>query len=131
MIRAARIGDIFRVVDMVSELRASVCGAVPIDRPWTARTLAELISNPDGAVWVSEAGFLAASIQRSVVNPAPIAVEHGWFAKDGSGLKLLRFYESWARKKGASFVTLSTGPVGPDLSRLGYRRAEQAWVRVI
>ena len=60
-----------------------------------------------------------------------MAVEHGWWAADGSGLRLLRAYEAWAREKGAAFVTLSTGVDGPDLARLGYRRAEQAWVRSI
>lgn len=131
MIRRATANDILAIVDRVEALRAAVGGAVPVDRAWTAQTLAALLSSPDGAVWVSAGGFLAASIQRSVINPAPMAVEHGWWASDGSGLRLLRAYEAWAREKGAAFVTLSTGPVGPDLVRLGYRRAEQAWVRAI
>ncbi len=131
MIRRATAHDILAIVDQVEALRAAVGGPVPVDRAWTAQTLAALLSSPDGAVWVSAGGFLAASIQRSVINPAPMAVEHGWWASDGSGLRLLRAYEAWAREKGAAFVTLSTGPVGPDLVRLGYRRAEQAWVRAI
>ena len=131
MIRPATADDILSLVDMVEALRAAVGGPVPVDRAWSAQTLAALLSSPDGAVWVSAGGFLAASIQRSVINPAPMAVEHGWWASDGSGLRLLRAYEAWAREKGAAFVTLSTGPVGPDLARLGYRRAEQAWVRAI
>lgn len=131
MIRLAQPTDILHVVEMVERLRASVGGAITVDRAWTAQTLASLISSTDAAVWVSHSGFLAASLQRSVINPAPMAVEHGWLASDGSGLRLLRTYERWARDKGAMFVTLSTGPAGPDLARLGYRRAEQAWVRAI
>lgn len=131
MIRRATANDILAIVDRVEALRAAVGGPLPVDRAWTAQTLAALLSSPDCAVWVSAGGFLAASIQRSVINPAPMAVEHGWWASDGSGLRLLRAYEAWAREKGAAFVTLSTGPVGPDLVRLGYRRAEQAWVRAI
>lgn len=129
MIREATAGDVLAIVDMVEALRASVDGPVPVDRAWTAQTLAALIGSPDGAVWMSRAGFLAASIQRSIINPAPMAVEHGWWAADGSGLRLLRAYERWARARGAALVTLSTGSAGPDLARLGYRRAEQAWVR--
>lgn len=129
MIREATPEDVIRIVDMVEALRLAVGGPVAVDRPWTARTLAALLESPDGAVWVSGRGFLAASIQRSIISPVPMAVEHGWWASDGSGLRLLRIYETWARERGAALVTLSTGPDGPDLSRLGYRRAEQAWTR--
>ena len=131
MIRPATASDILTIVDQVEALRAAVGGPVAVDRAWTARTLAALLESPDGSVWVSGGGFLAASIQRSVISPVPMAVEHGWWASDGSGLRLLRIYESWARDKGAAFITLSTGPTGPDLTRLGYWRAEQAWVRSI
>ena len=131
MIREATASDILTIVDQVEALRAAVGGPVAVDRAWTARTLAALLESPDGSVWVSGGGFLAASIQRSVISPVPMAVEHGWWASDGSGLRLLRIYESWARERGAALVTLSTGPDGPDLSRLGYRRAEQAWTRAL
>ena len=129
MIRDATASDILTIVDQVEALRVAVGGPVAVDRAWTARTLAALLESPDGSVWVSGGGFLAASIQRSIISPVPMAVEHGWWASDGSGLRLLRIYESWARDKGAALITLSTGPVGPDLSRLGYRRVEQAWTR--
>lgn len=129
MIRPATASDILTIVDQVEALRAAVGGPVAVDRAWTARTLAALLESPDGSVWVSGGGFLAASIQRSIISPVPMAVEHGWWASDGSGLRLLRIYEAWAKDKGAALITLSTGPVGPDLSRLGYRRAEQAWTR--
>lgn len=131
MIREATPDDVIRIVDMVEALRLAVGGPVAVDRPWTARTVAALLKSPDGAVWVSGGGFLAASIQRSIISHVPMAVEHGWWASDGSGLRLLRIYEAWAKDKGAALITLSTGQVGPDLSRLGYRRAEQAWTRAL
>ena len=131
MIRRATADDILPLVNMVEDLRAAVGGPIPVDRAHTAQTLAALLSSPQGAVWESDGGFLAASIQRSVINPAPMGVEHGWWASDGSGLRLLRTYEGWARDNRAAFVTLSTGPDGPDLTRIGYRRAEQAWVKAI
>lgn len=131
MIRLATAADILSIVDQVEALRHAVGGPVAVDRAWTAKTLSALLSSPDGAVWVSAGGFLAASIQRSVINPAPMAVEHGWWAADGSGLRLLRAYEKWARDKGAAAITLSTGPTGPNLARLGYRQAETAWIRTL
>ena len=131
MIREATTDDVLRIVDMVEALRLAVGGPVAVDRPWTARTVAGLLASPDGAVWVSSEGFLAASLQRTIINPAPIAVEHGWSATDGTGLRLMRWFEAWARERGAVLIQLSTGPTGPDLTRLGYWRAEQAWVRSI
>ena len=76
MIREATPDDVIKIVDMVEALRLAVGGPVAVDRPWTARTLAALLESPDGAVWVSGEGFLAASLQRTIINPAPIAVEH-------------------------------------------------------
>lgn len=128
-VRLAGAADVLRIVDMVEGLRAAVDGPVLVDRAHTAKMLAALIESPDGAVWVTQGGFLAASVQPSVVSPAPMAIEHGWWASDGSGLRLLRAYERWAREKGATLAMLSTGVSGPDLGRLGYRRAEQAWIR--
>ena len=93
VIREATAADVMRIVDMVEALRLAVGGPIVVDRAHTARTVAALLSSPDGAVWVSDAGFLAASIQRSVISPVPMAVEHGWWASDGSGLRLLRAYE--------------------------------------
>lgn len=121
--------DVLRIVDMVEALREAVGGPIPVDRAWTAQTLAALISGPDSAVWVSSGGFIAGSLQPTVISPRLIAMEHGWFAMDGSGLRLLRAFEAWARERGAMLVQLSTGPSGLDLSRLGYRVAERAWVK--
>lgn len=121
--------DVLRIVDMVEALREAVGGPIPVDRAWTARTIAALTAGSDSAVWVSSGGFIAGSLQPTVISPRVIAMEHGWFAQDGSGLRLLRAFEAWARERGAMLVQLSTGPSGLDLSRLGYRVAERAWVK--
>lgn len=125
----ATASDIPRVTDMVEGLRAAIGGAVPVDRAWTARTLAGLIAGRDSEVWVSRGGFIAGSLQPTVINPAPVAMEHGWWATDGSGLRLLRCFEAWAAARGAMLIQISTGPQGPDVARLGYRMVEQAWVK--
>lgn len=129
VVRRADAGDVLRIVDMIEDLRASVQGPIAIDRAWTARTLAGLIASPDGAVWVSAGGFIAGSLRPTIINPAPVACEHGWWASDGSGLRLLRAFETWARARGASLIQLSTGVGGLDLAPLGYRAAETAWVK--
>lgn len=131
MIRWATQADVLRIVDMVERLRAAVDGPVAVNRGWTAAQVARLIAGPDSAVWVSSAGFLAGALVPTIISPDPVAQELGWWAEDGSGLWLLRRFEAWARDRGASLVQMSTGASGPDLSRLGYRRAELAWVRSI
>lgn len=129
MIRPATGGDVLSIVDMIERLRAAVDGPIPVDRAHAAAVVASLIADPDALVLVSDRGFVAGRLTPTIINPAPIAQELGWWAADGSGLRLLRAFERWAAERGATLVQLSTGPVGPDLSRLGYRRAEQAWVR--
>ncbi|RJE84035.1 hypothetical protein D3P04_13550 [Paracoccus onubensis] len=128
-IRPAGATDILRVVDMIEALTVAVNGPVAVNRAHTAKTVAALISSPDGAVWVSEGGFIAGVIRCTVISPEPIATELGWYASDGSGLRLLKAFEKWATDKGARLIQMSTGAEGIDLSRLGYRLAERAWVK--
>lgn len=123
--------DVMRIVDMVEDLRAAVHGLMPVSRPWTASVVAGLIQSPHGVVYVSHGGFIAGSLQQTVVNPAWVAMEHGWFARDRSGMRLLRAFEAWAADQGAVGVALSTGAGGPDLARLGYAMTEQNWVKGI
>lgn len=131
MIRPADATDVLTIVGMIENLRQAVDGPIPVDRSHTAATVAGLIASPDGVVLVSGAGFIAGAVVQTVINPAPLAQELGWFATDGSGLRLLRAFERWSVERGACWINLSTGVTGPDLTRLGYRRAEQAWVRSI
>ena len=128
-VRLADPGDVLRIVDMIEDLRQAVDGPIAVDRPWAAANVAGLIASPDGVVFISDGGFIAGSLQPTIINPTRIAMEHGWFAADGSGLRLLKAFEEWARSKGASLIQLSTGAEGLDLSRLGYQLAERAWFK--
>lgn len=130
-VRLATEADILRIVGMIEDLRAAIDGPIKVDRAHTAATVARLIASPDGFVAVSDGGFIAGMMTQTVISPDPIAQELGWMAQDGSGLRLLRAFEKWAQERGARWVNLSTGHDGPDLTRLGYRRAEQAWARSI
>ena len=129
MIRLATEADVMRVVDMVEDLRAAVDGMMPVSRPWTAQVVAGLIQRPDAIVLVSDGGFLAGAMQPTIINPARIALEMGWFARDRSGMRLLRAFEIWAVEQGAAMVKMSTGAVGPDLGRIGYTMTEKTWVK--
>lgn len=131
MIREATESDVMRIVDMVEDLRAAVDGMMPVSRPWTAAMVSGLIQSPDAIVLVSDGGFLAGSLQPTIINPARVAMEHGWLARDRSGMRLLRAFEAWAADRGAVMVRMSTGAVGPDLGRLGYTMTEQNWVKRI
>lgn len=131
MIREATESDVMRIVDMVEDLRAAVNGLMPVSRPWTASMVAGLILSPEAVVYVSAGGFIAGSMQPTIINPARVAMEHGWFARDRSGMRLLRAFEEWAAEQGAVMVKMSTGAVGPDLGRLGYTMTEQNWVKRI
>lgn len=128
-VRLAGAQDVLRVVEMIEDLRAAVQGPIPVDRAWTARTVAALIASDDGAVWITDGGFIAGVIEPTIISPAPVAKEMGWYSRDRSGLLLLRAFEGWARARGATLIQLSTGAEGLDLSRFGYRIAERAWVK--
>ena len=131
MIRPAGEADILRLVDMVEMLADSIVCPLRVCRSTTAATFANLMNNPSGAVFVSPGGFIAGALTQTIISPAPLAQELGWYATDGTGLRLLRRFEAWARERGAVLIQLSTGPTGPDLTRLGYWRAEQAWTRAL
>ena len=126
MIRAAKAGDIPRIIDMVAALAASVRGPQRVDRLKTGETLAGLITSPDGAVFVSGGGFIAGQIGQTVISPDPVAWELGWWAEDRSGLRLLRRFEQWAESKGATLIKMSAngGVAQRLLKRRGYQVAE-------
>lgn len=126
--RHATPDDIPRITDMVEKLIEASGIPQQVDRGHTQSVLYGFINRSDALLLVTDNGFIAASIERSVINPEPIACEHGWYATDRSGIKLLRALEKWAEERGAR-VRLSTGRNGPDLNRLGYEAVETAWVK--
>lgn len=126
--RLATFADLDLLVDLTGCLVQRSGIPMVMDAGHTRAVLRRLIASDQAAVWVTARGFLAASIEQTVISPAPVACEHGWYAEDGQGLRLLRVLEAWAADRGA-VVRLSTGIGGPDLSRLGYVAVEKAWVK--
>lgn len=126
--RRATVDDIPRLIELTGRLVAASGIPQEMDPAHARATLHALLVRPDAAIWMTEAGFLAFSIERTVISPAPVACEHGWYAEDGHGLRLLKAFEAHADIYGAQ-KRLSTGPDGPDLSRAGYRMVEKVWVK--
>lgn len=140
MIRPATTEDIPAIVGMVERLRASVRSPLEVDPHVTARFVSALLASPLAVVWVvagsnAPTGFLAASVGTASVSMLPIAVEHGWWAEQGGGLRLLKAYLSWASDVGCFAARMSTPPhnerAAAILDRLGFDLAEQAWVKVL
>lgn len=126
--RRATFADLPRLLDLTGRLVTASGIPQAMDPAYTVMTLRTLMSRPDAPIWITDGGFLAASIERTVISPQPVAVEHGWYADDGKGQWLRRAFENWATGQGAR-KRLSTGANGPDLSRVGYRMVEQVWVK--
>lgn len=140
MIRTATTEDIPAIVGMTERLRASVRSPLEVDPAVTAHFVRGLLGSPLAAIWVVDrpskaTGFLAASVGTASISMLPIAVEHGWWAEQGGGLRLLKAYLSWARDIGCFAARMSTPPhnerAAAILSRLGFDLAEQAWVKVL
>ncbi len=138
MLRQATKDDIPAIVGMVEKLHTAAGIVLPLNAAVTTRFLHGLMSTPLGLVLVageSPNSFLAASIGTASISMLPVAMEHGWWAEGGAGLKLLRQYEQWARENGCFAARMSTPP-GADrpasiLMRSGFEIAEQAWVKVL
>lgn len=138
LIRPATAEDIPAIVEMVGRLHTAAGIVLPMNQTVTSRFLRGLIVSPLGLLLVAgdpPSGFLAASVGTASISMVPVAIEHGWWAEGGSGLKLLRLYEAWAREQGCFAARMSTPP-GADraaaiLGRSGYALAEQAWVKVL
>lgn len=133
MIRKAIEVDIPRLIDMTAALAASVRGPQQVCRLRTGETLASLLRNPHGAVFVSDGGFIAGQMMQTVISPDLVAFELGWFASDRSGLRLLRAFEAWAAKQGATLIKMSAngGAAQRILERRGYEVAEVQMVKKV
>ncbi|WP_313349783.1 hypothetical protein [Paracoccus sp. (in: a-proteobacteria)] len=131
MIRPATPQEIPRVIDLIEKLAATIDGPQRVDRLKTGETLSGLTQDPRGVVLVTDRGFIAGCISQTVISPDPVAVELGWYAEDKSGLALLRAFEAWAERQGATLIkmTCNGGAAQRILERSGYRIAEIQMVK--
>lgn len=133
-VRRAVVADLPRIIEYVQALTLAIDGPCEVDPKVTRETLLHFIANPNAAVFVSDAGFLAGSLGATLISSERFAHECGWFAKDGSGVRLLKAFEAFAAQHGAR-VRLSTASweATPPKLRIwlqarGYRPVETAWV---
>ncbi|MCF7700558.1 hypothetical protein [Loktanella sp. M215] len=130
---AADGADVSHVVRLVLALTAAVEGPQRVDVAHTGAHVLRLMQSPTGVVYVSPGGFIAGEVGTTIITPELVAIEHGWFATDRSGLRLLSAFEIWAASMGCKGIKMSTGPTHAAAARIlerrGYRPAELAWYR--
>lgn len=126
-LRPATLADMDRLLDLVAALQDAIAHPIPMDRAHTAAVLELLIGSDDGLVLLAGDGFIAGQVVATAVSPRRVAIEHGWYARDGSGRALLAAYEAWAAERGAVVISVRLPP-GARVLR-GYAPVETTWMR--
>ena len=90
----------------------------------------------DGCVLVSERGVIGGILGRAWADPEWVyACELFWWAEDGSGARLLRGFEEWAREAGAREVRMTSlahlGRAGRLLEARGYTLQELSFGKAL
>jgi hypothetical protein len=140
-IRLATQKDMFELLMLVKEFTNDATELHRWNKDKTEQLLSNLMSNPEGVIFVSEVGgevvgFLAGAIQPSIISHTKIAIELAWFVNKRArgaamAIKLVESFEGWAEDNGAEWVTMSDIPSISDLaplySKLGYSLTEKAY----
>lgn len=131
--REATVDDIPHVLRLTCALVRAINGPQEVIPSHAATSILRLIQQPTGVVFVTDRGFIAGEVAQTIINPQPVAIEHGWYAEDLTGISLLRMFEMWASENGCESVKISTPPLDKKMTRLlrrfGYQPAETAWFK--
>jgi hypothetical protein len=127
--RFATLSDIPRIVELAREEHSDSpwAGGMEFDSRVVAETAESFIVHIGKTLMVTGGGYLAGYMQPLGFSRRTVAVEFAWYAKDGSGMKLLSFFEDWARKMGAVGVVVSEQLE----ARLAPRRARHEGPRML
>jgi hypothetical protein len=133
-VRLARdAADISHAVRCGIKLAEAIGTPQTVDPAKAGAGLLRLMQSPLGVVYVSAGGFIAGEVAATVISPEPVAIEHGWFATDRSGLRLLSAFEAWAKTMNCVGVKMSTraghSAAATILERRGYTPQEIAWFK--
>jgi len=135
VIRQATQDDAAHVTDMA--LRFISAAGKPEGRPSEVQQVVRGMID-GGGCFVSPRGMILGIVAPLYYRPDYLeAHEIAWWCEDGSGLKLLRAFETWAREQGAREIIMSTLPdftadvATRLLCRRGYRHAEAGFRKVI
>lgn len=146
LIRDAKVADVDALIAMGHKFLgkspfAGLTDMVDDDLAWA---ICNLIDN--GVVFVAEkegeiVGAIAGQISPLWFNRrSKVAVELAWWVDEDSrngraAIGLLRFFEEWAKAKGATMIAMSdltidnANPLGPLFAKLGYSMAERSHVK--
>ena len=116
-IRLATPKDMFELLTLVKEFSEDATELHRWNKNKTEQLLSNLMSNPDGVIFVSEVddevvGFLAGVIQPSIISHMKIALELAWFVNkrargSARAIQLVEAFEGWSKDNGAEWVTMS------------------------
>ncbi len=108
MIRKATLDDIPKVVGFGAKFHAQAQQPFPFNREASEQFASALIANDNAEVFISDHGMIGGVLTPAYCAPNWImAVELAWWAEKG-GIKLLKTFEDWARKKGANEVRMTS-----------------------
>lgn len=138
MTRRGTLQDIPRIVDAARRFHAQACQPYPIDELHTASLAHTLVTEPHGAVFLTDDALIAGILTPALLNPHyRQATELLWWSDGRGGREVRQAFEEWARENGAHAVYLAStetmrGPaVGRLLQRGGYRLAETTYRKVL
>lgn len=143
VIREATEADIPRLIEMGERFLTETVyrGRVAVNPSAMARTVARLLVSDGGAVFVSERDHTVVGMIGMLVFEHPItgeitASELFWWVEPearGTGIRLLKRGEQWARDAGAERIHMiaPTSDVGRLYERLGYTALETTYERAL
>lgn len=122
MPRFAAMSDIPSLVELARREHGQSrwAAGMQFDSAAVAETAASFITHIGKTLIVGDASYLAGFLQPLGFSRRMVAVEFAWYAEDGQGFELLRFFEEWAEKMGAAGVVVSSQPAdfGGSLERV-------------
>lgn len=126
---AATPGDLHRVVELAAlEHQASRWASDAFDPAHVFAVASNFMRQPGKTLLVTEGGYIAGMVQHMGFAPLLCALEYAWYSHDGSGLKLLRAFEEWAKSMRARRVFIHLYAGDERASALLGQRRQYKWL---
>lgn len=141
MLRIADIADYKLVEDMSFKFIETTGYTDYYDKDTISRLIEHILTSPNETNIIllhGEDGMLAGMTTPFVFGTQTVATEIGWWVepdkrKSSIGSELLEAFEFWAKKVGASFVSMGSldDSLGKFYEKRGYKLYERAYMKVI
>ena len=136
MIRKAELDDVRKIVDLLREFHSQADQPQEFNDDDAHKFIRSMVFSPSAIMMVSDNGMICGMIVPSPINSAwRYLMEFYWYAKDGSGQKLLRAFEGAGEEMGVNEIRVShrdsTSKVGRYLMKRGYQRNSTDYARII